>query len=78
MIPYQAWNDIRKYDNVVVSWQRCMENNDIIQLKLSFCQYYLQTSNISCTLVGNKIIDLSHVFGVSPVSAAPATSSITT
>ena len=37
-----------------------------------------QTSNISCTLVGNKIVDHSHVVGASPVGAAPTTSSFLT
>ena len=39
---------------------------------------YHQTSNISCTLVGNKIdIDHSAVVGASPVSAAPTKSPFT-
>ena len=36
---------------------------------------YPQTSNISTTLVGNKIGDNSDVVGASPVGAVPATSS---
>ena len=36
---------------------------------------YRKTSNISRTLVGNKIVDNSDVVGASPVSAAPTTSS---
>ena len=36
---------------------------------------YPQTSNIRCTLVGNKIVDHSDVVGASPVGAAPTTSS---
>ena len=39
---------------------------------------YHQTSNISHTLVGNKIIDHSDVVGASPVGAAPITSSSST
>ena len=39
---------------------------------------YRKTSNISRTLVGNKIIDNSDVVGASPVGAAPTTSSIPT
>ena len=38
---------------------------------------YLQTSNISCTLVGNKI-DYSDVAGAPPDGAAPTTSSFST
>ena len=36
---------------------------------------YRQTSNISCTIVGNKIVHHSDVVGASPVGAAPTTSS---
>ena len=39
---------------------------------------YRQTSNISCTLVGNTIVDHSDVVGASPVGAAPTTSSFST
>ena len=37
-----------------------------------------QKSNISRTLVGNKIVDYSDVVGASPVGAAPTTSSFST
>ena len=39
---------------------------------------YRQTSNISITLVGNKIADHSDAVGASPVGAAPTTSSLST
>ena len=39
---------------------------------------YCKTSNISRTLVGNKIVDNSDVVGASPVGAAPTTSSFST
>ena len=39
---------------------------------------YHKTSNISRTLVGNKIVDNSDVVGASPVGAAPTTSSFST
>ena len=39
---------------------------------------YRQVSNISYTLVGNKIVDHSDVVGASPVGAAPTTSSFST
>ena len=39
---------------------------------------YHQTSNISRTLVGNKIVDHSNVVEASPVGAAPTTSSFLT
>ena len=37
---------------------------------------YREVSNISHTLVGNKIVDHSDVVGASPVGAAPTTSSL--
>ena len=39
---------------------------------------YRKTSNISRTLVGNKIVDNSDVVGASPIGAAPTTSSFST
>ena len=39
---------------------------------------YCQTSNIRCTLLGNKIVDHSDVGGALPVGAAPITSSFST
>ena len=39
---------------------------------------YRKVSNISSTLVGNKIVDHSDVVGASPVGAAPTTSSFLT
>ena len=39
---------------------------------------YHQTSNISCTLIGNHIFDHLDIVGASPVSAAPTTSSFLT
>ena len=39
---------------------------------------YRKISNISRTLVGNKIVDNSDVVGASPVGAAPTTSSFST
>ena len=39
---------------------------------------YRKTSNISRTLVGNKIVDNSDVVGASPVGAAPTISSFST
>ena len=34
-------------------------------------KYYCQTSNISCTLIGNEIVDHPDAVGASPVGAAP-------
>ena len=52
-----------------VMGQRCVWNQGWI---------YRQVSNISGTLVGNKIVDHSDVVGASPVGAAPTTSSFST
>ena len=41
----------------------------------SLMEKYRKISNISCTLVDNKIVDHSDVVGVSPVGAAPTASS---
>ena len=51
-----------------------MWSSDILQQFKSYCQ----TSNISCTLAGNKIVDHSDVFGASPVGTAPTISSVWT
>ena len=40
--------------------------------------YCRKTSNISCTVVGNKTVDHSDVVGASPVGAAPTISSFST
>ena len=53
----------------VVNW-----HDDVIRLEI----IYHKTSNISCTLVGNKIVDHSDEVGASPVGAAPTTSSFST
>ena len=47
-------------------------------IALQGCKIYRKTSNISRTLVGNKIVDNSDVVGASPVGAAPTTSSFST
>ena len=41
-------------------------------------QWYRKTSNISRTLVGNKIVDNSDVVGAAPTADAPTTSSFST
>ena len=60
---------------MVNSFIRSVELSDINQIILGV---YPQVSNISCTLVGNKIVDHSDVVGASPVGAAPTTSSFST
>ena len=44
----------------------------------SLTSIYRKTSNLSHTLVGNKIVDHSDVVGASLVGAAPTTSSFST
>ena len=52
--------------------------NNIFQKRLWTLFCYRQVSNISGTLIGNKIVDNSHVVGASPVGAAPTTSWLST
>ena len=57
-------------------WQRHIDvywYNVVIIRELN--RFYPHTSNIYCTLLGNKIVDHSDAVGVSPVGAAPTTSS---
>ena len=43
-----------------------------------YSDHYRQVSNISRTLIGNKIVDHLDVVGASRVGAAPTTSSFST
>ena len=52
----------------------CLESNALCD----DTTIYRKTSNMSRTLVGNKIVDNSDVVGASPVGAAPTTSSFST
>ena len=45
---------------------------------IPFVLTYRKTSNISLTLVGNKIVDHADVVGASPVGGAPTTSPFST
>ena len=47
-------------------------------LSLELSNSYRQVSNISHTLIINKIVDHSDEVGASPVGAAPTTSSFST
>ena len=53
-------------------------NRELNSLVKEASDKYRQVSNISRTLVGNKIVDHSDVVGASPVGAAPTTSSFST
>ena len=75
-------SEINKFKTISSHGNMSVEKNSskyidlfIIYLLL---QYYCQVSNISCTLVSNKIVDHSDVVGASPVGAAPTTSSFST
>ena len=56
---------------------RCLAVVEQSHLQLEEVPVFLktETSNISCTLVANKIVDHSDVVGASPVGAALTTSS---
>ena len=62
------WLHIHALISMVVS--KGMDEYNYIPLKT----IYHETSNISRTLVDNKILDHSDVVGASPVGAAPTTS----
>ena len=47
-------------------------------LQMSYRLDYCHTYNISCTFVGNIVVDHSDVDGASPDGAAPTTSSFST
>ena len=60
-------------DNLKVRMRRPYQRKVIMA-----CLHYRKTSNITRTLVGNKIVDNSDVVEASPVGAAPTTSSFST
>ena len=74
----------------ILSWPQWVNNGltsldkfldaDTLDLSQSCSEFliYRQTSNITCTLVGNITVDNSDVVGASPVGAAPTTSSLST
>ena len=67
------------YKMVVILFCLKVVNNTCIAIhNMTVNKDYRKTSNISRTLVGNKIVDNSDVVGASPVGAAPTTSSFST
>ena len=74
----------------IKSWKRILYFIIKVVVILSICIYtvlceavvnsgtHQQTSNVSRTLLGSKIVDHSDVVGASPVGAAPTTSSFST
>ena len=61
-----------------VIWLVHVQTISHYQFAFSINHMYRQVSNISRTLVGNKIVDHPDVAGASPVGAAPTTSSFST
>ena len=59
-------------------WQYNHSQSKPNKTMCTICGIYRQVSNISHTLVGNKIVDHSYVVGPSPAGAAPTTSSFST
>ena len=69
--------DMQAHMRIVIFWHLLVIIIVIIT-PLEKNSVYCQTSNISGTLVGNKIVDHSDVVGASPVGAAHTTSSFST
>ena len=70
---------IISFDHVEINISRSNEKelscSSWFEIERMAVYYYRQTSDISCTLVGNKIVGHSDVVGASPVGAAPTISS---
>ena len=65
-------------DYAPICFQWCMCYCNLGGSRMVTRHIYRKTSDISCTLVGNKVVDHSDVVGASPVGAAPTTSSFST
>ena len=76
-ISNQYWTMGRNHSTMTPADLIVLELHGSINGPLMF-QIYRQVSNISRTLVGNKVVDHSDVVGASPVGAAPTTSSFST
>ena len=66
----------------MVEQQATVETVDLIVYSLvtheQVIKYYHKTSNIRCTILGNKLVDHWDVVGASPVGTTPTTSSFST
>ena len=71
------WEKVSTHRRQAITWTRAGPFNWRIFAALGEI-IYRKTSNISRTLVDNKIVDNSDVVGASPVGAAPTTSSFST
>ena len=84
MISGENWVNTMTTDALALSLFQCqqmIENACNLSYYLKYIlqiNYYCQTSKISHTLVGNKVVDHSNVVGASPVTAAPITSLFST
>ena len=70
-------------EHTEVNWIDIMSDDASVHdeaksLSVTPSKYYRQTSNISHTLVVNKLVDHPDEVGASPVGAAPTTSPIST
>ena len=72
---HKAYSMVYYFIEMCVKLPMC---NDIPCDSSDYIVAYRKISNISRTLVGNKIVDHSDVVGASPVGAAPTTSSFST
>ena len=71
---WQKWVSAEFVDDAVSK----LYTSSTFVLQVILHQTYRKTSNISRTLVENKIVDHSDVVWASPVGAAPTTSSFST
>ena len=65
------------YQNLILQYPPKPTDINILKVLVYRASYH-QLSNISRTLVGNKIVDHSDVVGASPTGDAPSTSSLLT
>ena len=66
------------FDDVIMKFEITNGNIIVLTQEELPMTLYRKVSNISRTLVGNKIVDHSYVVGAPPVGAAPTTSSFST
>ena len=85
IIPMECWNNDNHNNNNnnhnknnVESWNTAAAKISTPNCKKKPNKTYCKTSNIGCTLLGNKIVDRWDAVGASPVGAAPTTSSLWT
>ena len=67
-----------EFENVMCKMAAILFRPQCVEQGWASVGTYLQTSNVICTLVDDKIVDHSHVVGASTVGATPTTSSFST